>query len=45
MIGEVNRWLVVGPTCFEELLIKLKIPRPEDSIPDRIFPKVDRAAT
>ncbi|OWK35276.1 IS66 family transposase [Fimbriiglobus ruber] len=45
VIAEVTRWMEAGRSCFEDLLIKLKIPRPEDSILDRIFPKVEMATS
>jgi hypothetical protein len=37
--AEIQSWLVKGQSCFEKYLKKLKIPLPETSILDQLFPK------
>ena len=39
VIAEVGRWEKAGKSCFGKLLKKLKIPMPEESILDSLFPK------
>jgi transposase len=38
VIEEMNRWWADGKSCFEKLLEKLKLTRPEKSTIDRLFP-------
>lgn len=38
-IDEVCRWAEVGQSCFAKLLKKLKVPKSESSLLDRLFPK------
>jgi hypothetical protein len=38
VIAEVRRWEQAGKSCFEKLLTKLKIPLPEESILDSLYP-------
>ena len=39
VIEEMNRWWTAGRSCFDEFLEKLKIPRPEQSTIDQLFPR------
>ena len=43
VIAEVKRWMELGRSCFEELLIRSQIPPPDNSILDRLFPKAEQA--
>jgi transposase len=38
VIEEVQGWLAAGRSCFEELLQRLGLPRPEQSVLDQILP-------
>jgi hypothetical protein len=41
IIGEVSRWRKTGHSCFTRLLNKMKLPRPSQSILDRVMPIPD----
>ena len=36
--AEISRWLEKGRSCYEELLEKLQIPQPQQSVLDRVLP-------
>jgi transposase len=38
VIAEVHRWMEAGRSCFTELLEKLKIPSPEQSVLEKVLP-------
>ena len=38
VLGEIERWTETGKSCFRELLEKLKLPSPEQSILDQAIP-------
>src|SRR3954468_18381455 len=38
VLAEMRRWTQTGRSCFTELLDKLKIPPPEESVLDRVLP-------
>ena len=39
VIAEIQRWVEKGRSCFADLLRKLKIPEPEQSVLDRVLPR------
>jgi transposase len=41
VIAEINRWWQVGQSCFSQLLKKMKLPRPTQSILDNVLPVPD----
>jgi transposase len=41
VIAEINRWWQVGQSCFTQLLKKMKLPRPTQSILDNVLPVPD----
>jgi hypothetical protein len=41
VIAEITRWWQVGQSCFTELLKKLKLPAPSQSILDKVIPAPD----
>lgn len=38
VIAEIQRWIANGRSCFTELLEKLKLPSPQQSVLDRVLP-------
>jgi transposase len=42
VIAEIQRWLETGRSCFTELLEKLKLPAPQESVLDRVLPPPHR---
>lgn len=38
VLAEIHRWIENGRSCFTELLEKLKLPVPEQSVLDQVFP-------
>jgi hypothetical protein len=38
VIAEINRWWQAGQSCFTKLLKKMKLPRPTESILDKVMP-------
>jgi transposase len=41
VLAEIDRWWVAGQSCFTKLLTKLKLPRPKESILDKVLPVPD----
>jgi transposase len=41
VIAEINRWWQVGQSCFTQLLKKMNLPRPTQSILDNVLPVPD----
>jgi len=42
VLAEIQRWLDKGRSCFTELLEKLKLPAPKESVLDRVLPPPQR---
>jgi transposase len=45
VIEELNRWMAAGRSCFEAMLKKLKLKRPEKSYLDRFYPSPEPRPT
>jgi transposase len=41
VMAEINGWWQAGQSCFTKLLRKMKLPRPTDSLLDKVMPAAD----
>ena len=45
VLGEINSWAAAGTSCFSDLLQRLKLPPPEASVLNSLYPNINSAKT